>query len=491
MKNHIYKKIIGIIIMTCVFASGCGKTKFDNLQDQMPVREDEPEYKEKKAERIGVYVDVTPSMKGFLGMQADAYREVVEETRYMTCLDEINKIITAKYNEQQIKNYRIDTPLWQTDENVLDKARGAKYYGNSAYMDKEYIMIDLIEDDGAGYDSRCLANALKNCKGEDFSVIVTDFYENDSDAAGVIEALKENVQLESGIGKTVGIMGIKSEFAGTIYDISAFKKDVEYGIVNGEIAEEDIVYRQFFVIVISYPKAMQEFYGQLKESLNMTEEDLNYTVFYESNFYGLDYTNFEQCYSISKERGKRLWPEAGVVINNDSEMDVYDYSGQEEDVVLSYKVEGSSLINELEKGSMSMIKLPDISEKEMYEVQCSSEKQIYLWDQETKSFKADSGFGEVFRIEKLCYEPKENMVYIWLKVAGGNLPDIPVKLYGKVYYEGKGNLDYDWVKEWNLANGEEDYEKTRNLKEYVDGIIEKMPDRNNLLLDFSFYLHHQ
>lgn len=491
MKNHIYKKMIGIIILGCVFTSGCEKKGFDILQDQMAVMEDEPDYEEKKAEHIGVYVDVTPSMKGFLGMQTNTYKDVIEETRYMTCLDEINKIITAKYNEQQIKNYRIDTPLWQTDENVLDKARSANYYGNSAYMDKGYLMIDLIEDDGTGYDSRCLANALKNCRDEDFSVIVTDFYENDSAAAGVIEALKENVQLEDGIGKTVGIMGIKSEFAGTVYDISTFKKEVEYGIVNGEISLEDIVYRQFFVIAIGYPNAMREFYSQLAKSLNMTEEDLNYTIFYESNFYSLDYTNFEQCYSISKERGERLWPEAGVIINNDLEMAVYDYSGQEEDVVLSYKVEGSSLINELKKGSASMIEFPDIPEKEMYEVQCSSEEQIYLWDQETKTFKADSGFGEVFRIEKICYEPKENMIYIWMKVTGGNLPEIPVKLYGKVYYEGKGNLNYDWVKEWNLANGEEDYERTRNLKEYVDGIIEKMPDRNNLLLDFPFYLYRQ
>lgn len=491
MKNHIYKKMIGFTILICIFVSGCGKTTYDNLQDQMPVMEDEPEYKEKKAEQIGVYVDVTPSMKGFLGMQTDAYREVIEETRYMTCLDEINKIITAKYNEQQITNYRVDTPLWQTDENVLDKARRPGYYGNSAYMDKGYTMIDLIEDDGAGYDSRCLSNALKNCKEEDFSVIITDFYENDSAAAGVIEALKENVQLDNENGKTLGIIGIKSEFAGTVYDISAFKKEVEYGVVKGEVSPEDIVYRQFFVIVAGCPKAVQEFCSQLKESMNLAEKDLNYTVFYENNVYSLDYTNFEQCYSISKERGKRLWPEAGVIINNDLEMDIYDYSGQEEDIVLSYEAEGGSLINELKNGNVSVIEFPDIPEKKMYEVQCSLEEQIYLWEQETKAFKEDSSLKEILHIEKLCYAPEENLIYIWLKVTGGNLPKMPVKLYGKIYYEGERGLNCDWVEEWNLANGEEDYEKTRNLKEYFNGILEKMPDRNNLLLDFSFYLHRK
>lgn len=491
MKSHIYINIIGLTILLCVFVSGCGKFKFDNLQDKMLVMQDEPEYEEKKAEHIGVYVDVTPSMKGFLGMQTDAYKEVIEETRYMTCLDEINKIITAKYNEQQITNYRVDTPLWQTDENVLDKARRTEYYGNSAYMDKGYTMIDLIEDDGAGYESWCLSNALKNCKGEDFSIIVTDFYENDGAASAVIEALKENVQLENENGKTVGIIGIKSEFAGTIYDISTFKKEVEYGIVKGEVSPEDIVYRQFFIIVIGYPNTVKEFCFQLEESMNLADKDLNYTVFFENNFYSLDYTNFNQCYSISEEYGDRLWPEATVIINNNFEMGVYDYSGQEDDIVLSYEAEGSALINELKKGNVSKVKFPNISEMEMYEVECFLEEQICLWDQELKIFKEDSSLKDIFHIEKVCYAPEENQIYVWLKVTGSNLPKIPAKLYGKLYYEKRNDLNCDWIKDWNLANGEGDYEKTRNLKEYFDGILEKMPDKNNLLLDFSFYLYHK
>ena len=211
MRRWLGKSILSFALSMLLAGCSPGMTKNLNLEDSLPVRNIEVSDDGFTVKSVGVYLDVTPSMDGFLGMGTEEYEAVVPETRYEICMDEINKILARQYNREQVTYYRVDTPLWKTEENVLKEAREKEYYQNSKNNEEIYIKVDWIDEDGEDYDSLCLTNALLNCKEDDFSVLITDFHENKGTGDEVISALKENVEL----GKTIGIVGIRSEFAGT------------------------------------------------------------------------------------------------------------------------------------------------------------------------------------------------------------------------------------------------------------------------------------
>lgn len=468
----------------------CGKVNQNEFSDNLLIMEKEPDFRQKTINSIGIYVDVTPSMEGFLGMTTENYKTLVEETRYMLCLDEIDKII-AGYDSNVITYYRVDTPLWKTKENVLKNAKKHNYYINSKFFEDNYEKIDLIEDDGEDYNSLCLTNAILNCKEDDFSVIITDFYENNKEASEVIRVLKEKKSISS--DKTIGVIGIKSEYAGVIYDYNS--KGIEYGVLDGTFTKDDICYRQFFVIVIGYSEIIQKFCQHMKENMNLSEEDIKYILFFEDKIYGLDYTNFNECHTRSNRSDYKLWPYGTVKINEKIFLDVFDYSnkrGIDRDVVVSYSVEGSALIKELQKGKKCLVKIPDIEEKELIEVPYYIEKnEISSWRKEENCYIENTDLVNLFYIENVFYSQEDELLYIWFKISSKDLPPLSLKLGCQIYLNKVDDIEEEWVEEWNIENNEIDYEKTKNLKEYFNAMKPQVLEKNRVLLNFVFYINCQ
>ena len=492
MKNKrrfFYMVICLLILCGCV---GCGNGEKANqfFSDELQVLDKEPEYEQPEdIKKVGVYVDVTPSMKGFLGMQTESYKKIVRETRYMICLDEISKIIAGSFDKETVTCYRVDTPLWKTRENVLNRAKEKSYYDYVIYNnDSDYEKIDLIEEDGDEYKSWCLTNTLLNCMEDDFSVIITDFYENDRAASEVINALKANMANPE--RRTIGVIGLNSEFAGRIYDLYPDGRGIDYGIVDGTVTEEDICYRQFYVIVLGNPEEVQEFCQCLQAGMNT--DDIKYKVFYENERYGVDYTGFNQCHTRSVD-GDRLFPDGKVRINENDSLDVYDYdnaNSDEKDITISYRVYSASLKKELEKGISGMPELPDIQQREMIEVPFhETGETIWSWNGE-HYIETEENATELFAVERLYYSPEEELLYVKFKVFGNKLPIAKLKLGCQLCFENEGSEEDEWIEQWNLENGEIDCRKTRNLKEYCEAIREEMPVRNDVLLEFVFYINH-
>lgn len=491
MKKKFCNVVIGVIC--CCLLAGCSVREEEVFADSLPeIVEESTEVPE--VNRIGIYADVTPSMKGFLGMSTESYQRIVKETRYKLCLYEIDNIISAQYDPDQITYYRIDTPLWRTDENVLQEARSGSYYQNSSMLNKGYEKIDLIEDDGEEYDSYCLANALQHCVNDDLAIIVTDLYENEAAASEVIRAMKQNMVSGSAEERVVGIVGIRSEFAGKIYDLGVDTPEVEYGMVDGEVTEDDIVYRQFYVVAIGAPQIVQEFCSHLMEKMNLSTGDMEYVVFYENEVYGLDYSDFFQCYSRGNQSGNKLWPKSSISLNGTKSMDVFDYdndTGVEKDVVVSYSMDSVSLKTECETGTATTITLPDLPEKTLIEIPFVVEGQeTAAWKQENAGFEQKENLKNIFSIEGVFYSPDEELLYVWFKIEDGDLPHTVLRLRSQIKLLDKAEQVGAWCEEWNLANGEEAEAcwKTKNLKEYFSQLTEQMPQRNRQILDFVFYI---
>ncbi len=484
---QVCKKIV--IFILCIQLTGCGSNLVMSLSDKLPIVDSMPLATPAKPEKIGIYLDVTPSMEGFLGMETDEYEALVPETRYEICLDAINKILARQYSGDQLNFYRVDTPMWKTEENVLKEAGDKKYYRNSK-KNNSYEKVDLIENDGEDYDSLCLTNALINCREDDLSILITDFHENTGAKNGdeVIQALKQNME-----EKTIGIVGIRSEFAGTVYDYDLEGGQVEYGVIETDILPENICYRQFYIIVIGQAEVVQEFCKNLQEDVKIGEDDIKSTVFYKDEIYGMDYSSFKECLTRSNSRTWKLWPNGEIKINDNGKMDIYNYcnkSGEEKYVVTCYKVEGQTLKEELERGIKCTSVLSELQTLDLVEVPYYMEgKAASLWDSEEACFRVDTDLLDVYSVEHLYYSAQTELLYLVFCVTENNLPVGPIKLSGEIHLECQETLSIEWINDWDFANDNRNYCKTRELKRYTDAIVENMPERNDLLVDFAFYLN--
>ncbi len=491
------KYVIFITILCIALCMGCTSKPKINLSDSVPQMLPEPNSKTKKPEKIGIYVDVTPSMQGFLGMDKSFYKNLVKETKYMVCLDEINNIVSSQYINNQINYYRVDTPLWRTKENVLVKAKNFDYYINSSRFDADYECIDLIKDDGEEYKSFCLANALLNCQEDDFSLIVTDMYENKAASDEVIKALKANMCLEDGSNRTIGIVGIKSEFAGYVYDITNSDEAIEYGLLSADASLEDVQFRQFYIIAIGNYDIVSEFCKHLRENMNLGNLEIKSAVFYEEELYGIDCASFNKCFTRYNGKRYKLFEDEKIWINNRSQsINVYEYINKTEklmDIVVGYNVNNNSLETELLKGERKEERLPNFKEKkELIDVPfCFENQKNAIKKKNSNIFELDDNLRDVFDIKKLYYCPKEKLLYVWFQITNSDLPIGTIKLYGQIKKQDSVEKEqrWEWVDDWNLTNWEYDCEKTKYLKEYFNTMEAQIPIRNQIMVEFVFYIN--
>lgn len=476
------------MVFCCFVLSGCG-ARYEYC-DELPQISSPNTHNIYTVDTIGVYVDVTPSMQGFLGLQSDSYQELVGETKYKSCLNMINNIMAIWYDTESISYYRVDTPLWKVPENVLLEARKFDYYRQSDKMKRDYELINLTDDAIDGYNSFCLTNALMNCKDDDLSIIITDLYENDKADAKMISALKKNMTLQGQKGKTVGIIGIRSEYAGTVYDINDKEEGENYGIVEGDVTAEDICYRQFYVISIGHPQSVKDFCQHFLENAESDDEDIKCTVFWEHEICGLDYTDFIKCLSKNNGNQNRLWRSGKVLVNQKDKLDLFEYrnmTGKEKEIFVSYDAERALLDPLLETQERCSVLLPDGKSIEGIEIPFHIEDQaVWLWYQ--NAFKKEEGFEELFRIEKVYYAPEMKELYVQFKVSDKDLTRMPLKFSCEIHFDYFEQLETEWTEQWTMPKGKVDLQKTRALGGCINALKNKMPTKNSLLLDFAFYV---
>lgn len=499
--------------ISCVILSGCSLGDLNNsedieLTDNLPVLEKEQNISSADIENIGIYLDVTPSMKGFLGMQPDqeseadeAYKELVPVTKYEICLNKIDIIIAKKTNAENRVYYRVDTPLWKTTENVLEKGREAAYYRNSSklggYEEVEGFSAEYEKERVKEYGSLCLTSALLNCTGNEFSVLITDFYENTGTLGEVVDALKANMGTAAG-EKTIGIVGVRSEYAGIVQDIDSNGTKKPYGMIEKDTVEaEDICYRPFYVIVIGKPRAVEDFCREIQNEMNMGNDSFHCTVFYEEEINGMDFTNFKECPLRSmggdgSDSDWKLWPADEIIINGKYSLDVYEYydKGKEKkSFTVTYEVAGETLKKELEKGKKEMKELPGLEEMELIEVPCSTKNQeVSEWNSEKKYFQNADNFMDAFLVEGVYYSTEKEELYVVFKITKKLQKRTAWRLSGNLHLDVQNQTDAEWMEQWNMKEGEGDFTKTENLASYAEGIREQMPERERLLLNFVFYV---
>ena len=457
-------------------------------------------------ESVGVYLDTTSSMKGFL-----TNPDGPDGTVYSRCLHELGKLIAGKYTQNQVTYYRVDTPLWKVKETekFFEKARSVNYYQQSEYMGEDYTKIG----EGQGYDSLCITIALEEGQKQDLFILITDFYENsignDTNAATLISKIRELAYQDD--GKIFGLIGIKSTFAGKIYDTGMNGRTVSYGLEEGHMS-----YRPFYIILRGYPEYVTAFCDYMKkehlDALDLrSDEDYQVSIFYEESFLGLDYTAFLNCVNRDSRSLIRADLSSSVTVKDSGgniasiEIPIYEYhkkaafynSLEDRTLYFSYTVDDKhqcefrDLIEEYgHKVTVDFL----AAEKELYEIICRSQEMSAARLDENGVFSSGEGDAlyhekDYFVVDAVYYDPDSETVYIALHLTDQEFTEGVWRLQWKNTLD-KPEPPKSWWEDWHSASGSKvDYSKTERLTEYVGPIFEKMLLTEHCILSGVVYLN--
>lgn len=468
------------IVCLLLALTGCAAGGSDvPLWDTLAV-EEEAGTAEAPTESVGVYVDTTPSMQGFVTRKDG---EEGAANYYVTCLDEIDKMLALDYDPEDICYYRVDTPLWEVPENALKEAMEASYYVSSDSLEGRRGYERAKSAEGSGYASPCLSAALKEGKAQDLFILITDFYENDAQTSVLLEAIKETA-LDDG-EKVFGLVGVRAGFRGKIYDSGADGKTVDYGM------DED-AYRPFYVIVRGYPETVADFCGRLKERLNAPDGACESSVFYQETFTGLDYRDFGGCESYWK--GFLWYNGLTVAVNASAELPVFEYqkADGEREALFSYSVpkarqeEFHRLADEI--GTPEAVDL-GTGEQELERLNCLTlNPSAARWSAEESSFVTADGGGDLFEIGRVYYDRASETLYVGLRLAEERLQAGIWRLQWQTAADTETD-ELPWWREWNCENGTWDYSKTERLNDYVDAMTKTLSQAEQCVLSGAVYLN--
>ncbi|MEO8763988.1 MAG: hypothetical protein ABI416_06865 [Ginsengibacter sp.] len=148
-------------------------------------------YKKTDQISIDIYVDATTSMEGFA---------VNNSSKYSQFLDQLEASGMSAWKNADIKFFKFGQIIKPIDRNqFLTAKNNLQFYREPGIFKNTYI------------DS-----VVKNTDLKRLSVLITDLFQNEGDVNTMVEKIKDKCFANN---IAVGILGIKTDFNGTVYDV--------------------------------------------------------------------------------------------------------------------------------------------------------------------------------------------------------------------------------------------------------------------------------
>ena len=224
------------------------------LECTMPVEQKALTVEKKKdSMTINIYVDGTPSMSGFVSNGAN--------TKYMEAIRILDSSASTGWVESKTKiNYfRFGIKSEPVSRDVYLSSLKAEFYDPS----NPVLAVSQID------------KVITSAEKDNISVIVTDLYQKGTDVTLVRNALREQYLRQ---GYAVGVLGIKSEFNGTIYDVGTQNTSFQYNTQGKSLSK----FHPFYVVILGSYKDVTHYYEKLKISGKEKQiiNDDSFVIFY-------------------------------------------------------------------------------------------------------------------------------------------------------------------------------------------------------------------
>lgn len=189
-----------------------------------------------------VYVDGSGSMLGYVKP---------DNSRYITVLN----LISQRFASDNLKYFRIGYDRHSTkaihllSDSDFRLARKEEFYvggGTSRFPPVTSQLVPAIE-------------SLN--EGNKVVVLISDLGEDEGDVAKILKAIEANVLTKA--GHAVAIVGIKSEFDGTVYSPSDFRYNFPYTTAGLSVA----AYRPFYLLIMGPSRDVRGFLGNFASLL--------------------------------------------------------------------------------------------------------------------------------------------------------------------------------------------------------------------------------
>ena len=184
--------------------------------------------------QLSLLLDGTPSMQGYVNDLPDS--------RYGKTLRFIDSATSTGWNSATTKYYRFGTKKQPIDRDTFLKAQLPAFYQGGDNFSTSNIDAALVEP---------AENQL--------SLVVTDLYQKDADVRLVQNLLAQRYLSK---GYAVGILAVKSEFKGTVYDVGISNQNFEYA-TPGKSAK---AFHPFYVILLGSYGNINHFFDQLQRN---------------------------------------------------------------------------------------------------------------------------------------------------------------------------------------------------------------------------------
>ncbi|MGL4498742.1 MAG: hypothetical protein ACRCU2_06725, partial [Planktothrix sp.] len=203
-----------------------------------------------------IQIDGTPSMQGFVNLS---------NSRYIRTLRLIDTAVTTAFGNSlppQYYRFGMTRRRLPDEKTSLIAQRPWFYDGSNEELLDAQLDVAIKPLDGNSRDQ--------------LSIIVADLYQKDHEKSLVLASLQENY-LNKGLA--VGIVSVKSEFDGMVYDIGLANDSLEYRTTPNNPK----TFQPFYVLVLGTYENVVNFFDRLKassqsEGLNLTDE--NFVIFY-------------------------------------------------------------------------------------------------------------------------------------------------------------------------------------------------------------------
>ncbi|WP_375493375.1 hypothetical protein [uncultured Nostoc sp.] len=225
---------------------------------------------------VKIQIDGTLSMQGFVK---------IDSSRYVQTLDYLDRAVTTAFTNSKVKYYRFGI----SSEELKGEQNSQKAQSSAFYSSKDPNLKDAkfnaVMKPASKYDA------------DEMLIVVTDLYQKESSQESpIIKLIKENYIQK---GNAIGILAVKSEFKGTVYDVGKQDKKFEWTTEKNRVNK----FHPFYIILLGKYKNIVDFFDQLKGNNISFFENEKFIIYYPQVLEKLLFLN------ISDNESKRDLPQ--------------------------------------------------------------------------------------------------------------------------------------------------------------------------------------
>lgn len=235
------KRLIVIMFFIVMFLTGCSRATVAPL----PPDNYKQDFSPSQNIRSQIFFDATTSMVGFVAPG--------EGSEYSQTMQLLESNLIKGWPQQQVEYYKFGTKIVPISRQDSLKARTTGFYNDSSVSLQTHIdqVIDTVPS-------------------ENLVIIITDLFQSDADVNLLTTKLKDKYLSK---GKAVGIVGLRSNFDGKIYDIGVSAYSVPYN--SGNKIER---YRPYYLLILGPVPDVEHYIHILSNQKIMQAQEPNYLI---------------------------------------------------------------------------------------------------------------------------------------------------------------------------------------------------------------------